>query len=97
MNHTLRLQIPETLYEPLIKVAAQMGRTPEELAIDWLAAAMQEYVDDPLEKFIGAFSSNIPDWVDQHDRYIGQSLKRSIFVKSAGGSFPQRALRQCTR
>ncbi|GAX40621.1 hypothetical protein NIES4075_15870 [Tolypothrix sp. NIES-4075] len=74
MNHTLRLQIPETLYEPLVKVAAQMGRTPEELAIDWLAAAVQEYVDDPLEKFIGAFSSNIPDWADQHDRYIGQSL-----------------------
>lgn len=74
MNHLLRLEIPEKLYEPMVKVAAHMGRTPEELAVDWLAAAVQQHVDDPLEKFIGTLSSNIPDWADQHDRYIGQEL-----------------------
>lgn len=31
----------------------------------------QTAADDPVEKFIGAFSSNIPDWADQHDKYIG--------------------------
>jgi len=29
---------------------------------------------DPLEKFIGAFNSNIPDWADEHDKYLGQSF-----------------------
>ncbi|ARV59883.1 hypothetical protein BZZ01_15720 [Nostocales cyanobacterium HT-58-2] len=74
MNHTLMLEIPDNLYEPLIKVAARIGRTPEELAVDWLSAAVQQYADDPLEKFIGAFRSDIPSWVDQHDKYIGQRL-----------------------
>jgi hypothetical protein len=74
MNHTLQLEIPENLYEPLVKVAAKMGRTPEELALVWLATAVQQFEEDPLEKFIGAFSSNIPDWADQHDQYIVQGL-----------------------
>jgi hypothetical protein len=28
---------------------------------------------DPIEKFIGAFPSKVPDWVDQHDKYLGQA------------------------
>lgn len=44
MNHTLKLEIPENVYDPLVKVAARISRTPEELAVDWLAAAVQEYV-----------------------------------------------------
>lgn len=74
MTHVLRLQLSEDLYEPLIRAAAQAGQTPEELAVRWLAAAVQHFADDPLEKFIGAFSSNISDWADQHDRYLGQGL-----------------------
>ena len=74
MSHRLILEIPEDVYEPLVKTAAQIGQTPEKLAIHWLAAATQHHVDDPVEKFIGAFSSNVPDWADRHDQYIGQAL-----------------------
>ncbi|MEC4815962.1 MAG: hypothetical protein SAK29_22215 [Scytonema sp. PMC 1069.18] len=74
MNHKLQLEIPENLYEPLVKAAANMGRTPEELALVWLATAVQQYEEDPLEQFIGAFSSHIPDWADRHDQYIVQGL-----------------------
>ncbi len=53
-------------------------QTPEELAIQWLATAVQNVVDDPVEEFIGAFSSAIPDWPEEHDRLIGQALIRKM-------------------
>ncbi len=37
--------------------------------------------DDPFEQFIGAFSSNVPDWADQHGEYIGNEL--TIQLRSA--------------
>jgi hypothetical protein len=76
-NHTLRLEIPQNVYELLVKLAPQMGQTPEELATHWLATAAQGHVDDPIEKFIGAFNSNVPDWTDQHDQYLGSRLKEN--------------------
>jgi hypothetical protein len=72
MSHTLTLDIPDTVYEPLKKTAEQSGQAPEALAVQWLAAAIQHLVDDPLEKFIGAFSSQGSDWADHHDQYLGQ-------------------------
>lgn len=38
------------------------------------ASAIQKAIDDPVENFIGAFSSNIPDWADEHDKYLGLAL-----------------------
>ncbi len=74
MEHKLILSVPENVYEPLAKSAERTGQTPEKLAVEWLATAAQYVSDDPLEEFIGAFRSNIPDWADQHDKYIGQAL-----------------------
>lgn len=82
MEHTLVLELPEDIYEPLANTAKQTGQTPEELAVEWLATAVQNATDDPVENFIGAFSSNIPDWTDQHDKYIGQSLMEQIRNKT---------------
>jgi hypothetical protein len=31
--------------------------------------------EDPFEKFVGSVKSNIPDWTDQHDKYLGESLQ----------------------
>jgi hypothetical protein len=50
-------------------VAERSGQKPEELAANWLMTAVQQCEDDPLEEFIGAFPSNIPNWVDKHDAY----------------------------
>ena len=74
MGHTLVLEVPEEMYEPLAQTAKQRGWTPEELAVEWLATAIRHAMNDPVENFIGAFSSNIPDWADHHDKYIGQAL-----------------------
>jgi hypothetical protein len=35
---------------------------------------IQGFADDPLEEFIGAIRSDIPDWGKNHDRYLGEGL-----------------------
>ncbi|OCQ93337.1 hypothetical protein BCD67_03595 [Oscillatoriales cyanobacterium USR001] len=72
--NTITLQLPANIYEPLQKAAARVGRSPEELITQWLEQNLQTFADDPLEEFIGAFRSNIPDWGENHDRYLGQEL-----------------------
>lgn len=78
MVHTLTLEVAEEIYQPLLKTAAQTGQTPEELAAQWLANAVRRFADDPLDKFIGALDTGIPDWADQHDKYIGQALMEEV-------------------
>lgn len=74
MEYSLTLELPENVYQLLLKTATQTGQPPEVLAVQWLKQITQQQEIDPLEKFIGAFDSNIPDWADEHDKYIGQSL-----------------------
>lgn len=74
MAHTLVLEIPEDVYEPLLKTAEQLGQSPEDTAVRWLENAARKSLDDPVEKFIGAFGNEIPDWADEHDKYIGREL-----------------------
>ena len=78
MGRTLTLHVPMDLYEPLARTAQETGRTPEELAIEWLVVAVHKAMNDPVERFIGALSSNIPDWADQHDTDLGQSLAEEL-------------------
>jgi hypothetical protein len=78
MEYTLKLEMPESVYEPLVKVAEQRGQSPEELACEWLIMAIRAATEDPVENFIGAFKGAVPDWADQHDRYIGQTLIAQI-------------------
>ena len=74
MGHILQLKVSEDVYESLVRVADQTGQRPEDVAVQWLVSAARDLVDDPLEPFIGAFPSNVPDWSDQHDRYIGNAI-----------------------
>jgi len=86
MGHTLILEVPEDIYEPLAKTAKQRGWTPEELAVEWLVTAIRNAINDPVENFIGAFSSNLPDWADQHDKHIGQALIEQMRGEGDEGS-----------
>lgn len=61
MGHAITLEILEVIYAPLAKRAEQSGRTLEELALVQLMAAGNATLKDPVEKFIGAFKSNVPD------------------------------------
>ncbi len=74
MGKPLILDVPEDIYESLLETAKQTGQPPEELAVQCLVAATKKLINDPIEQFIGAFSSNGSDWADQHDKYLGNSL-----------------------
>ncbi|MDM8557984.1 hypothetical protein [Candidatus Parabeggiatoa sp. HSG14] len=74
MAYSLILDVPENVYELLLKTATQIGQKPEAIAVQWLKTITQNQEADPFEKFIGAFSSHIPDWADEHDKYIGKEV-----------------------
>lgn len=77
MRHTLVLEVPEEVFEPLARTADQSGRSPEEIAVSLLVAAVQ-FSDDPVEKFIGILATNVGGWADQHDEYLGAGLLNGV-------------------
>ena len=78
MGHSLTLDVPEDVYQSLIHKAEQTGQPPEAVAVQLLATATQHRIDDPLERFIGAFSSHGANWADQHDVYLGKAAKDAM-------------------
>ena len=78
MGHTLTIDVPEDVYRLLIQKAEQTGQPPEAVAVQLLATATQPRVEDPLEQFIGAFSSHGADWADQHDTYLGTAIRDTM-------------------
>jgi hypothetical protein len=78
MAHTLTLTIPDEVYQTLVKQAGNSGRVPEELAREWLAAALQRLSEDPLFRLAGAFQFRLPDVAERHHEYIGEGLKRKL-------------------
>lgn len=83
-RHKLTLDLPEEIYDSLTKSAEQTGQPLEELAVQWLATATSYMVDDPLEKWIGAFPGKMSGWADEHDKYIGESLTLADTVVKNG-------------
>lgn len=77
MGHVLTLVISDELYETLNNKARAASQSPEDLVTQWLETASQT-VDDPFEKFIGSIHSDIPDWANRHDYYLGLSIAESM-------------------
>ncbi|MSQ95205.1 MAG: hypothetical protein EXR98_11705 [Gemmataceae bacterium] len=84
MSHQLILDVPNEVYDPLAATAKSTGATPEQLAVDWLTAMTRHAAKDPLEKWIGTLRSNVPDWADQHDKYLGEGLMETHEKTNAG-------------
>ncbi len=78
MSHTLTLNVSEEVYNVLMQTAKQTGQLPEKLAVKWLTAVTKHLTDDPVEQFIGAFRSNVSDWADNHDTYLGKALMETM-------------------
>ncbi len=78
MEHTMTLNLPESIYRSLIRKAEQSGQPPEALTLLLLASAVQPEAGDPLEAFIGAFDSGGSDWADRHDVHLGNSLQQKM-------------------
>jgi hypothetical protein len=76
--HIVHIEVPEDIYESLLKTSEQTGQPPEELIVEWLSTVARYMIDDPVEEFIGAFESGIPDLAEQHDAYIGKALAAKL-------------------
>ena len=74
MGQTLVVEVSDDLFQVLKEIADMLGKTPDEVSAEWLAAAGERIVNDPLFQFAGAIRSNVPDWIDRHDDYLGQAL-----------------------
>lgn len=73
MPAILQIELPEELLEDLRRQAAPSGKTPAVLAADYVALQIR-YSDNPLLKWAGAVSSNVPDASLRHDEYLGQAI-----------------------
>ena len=82
MDHTLKLDIPDDVYRPLLERAKQAGRTPEETAIYCLTAAFagpqRLSPADPLLELAGSVESEVIDVAERHDYYLGQQLMKEL-------------------
>ena len=82
MTHSLLLEVPESIYQPIVEEARAEGRKVEEIALERLANGKPKKIDDPLDEFVGAFRSDVPDWADNHDKYLGENLMREMRGKN---------------
>jgi hypothetical protein len=78
MTHKLLVEVPEDVFRALQKTASLAGQPLEVLAAERLSEATRDLENDPLEAFIGAFSSGITDWADKHDLYFNQSVMEEM-------------------
>ena len=78
--HTLTLQLPDEIFEPLMREAQRFGSTPETIVTDWVASAVLAPPEDPLLKLLGCIDSNIADAAERHDDYIGSALSSGPHV-----------------
>jgi hypothetical protein len=69
MGHTLTLEIPDELYNPLLQKAKATGQTPEKLLTEWLSTAVQRPNNDPLLQLAGVFEAEVTDATERHDSY----------------------------
>jgi hypothetical protein len=82
MDHRIVLDLPGNIYEPLATSAERAGTTPERLAVEWIAATGRNAAADPLEQFIGILKSNVPNWPEQHDEHLGNTLAETLEPQS---------------
>ena len=78
MTHSLLLEVPESIYQPIVEEARAEGRKVEEIALERLANGKPKKIDNSLDEFVGAFRSDVPDWADNHDKYLGENLTREM-------------------
>lgn len=74
MSKTLSIKLSDEVYQTLLKTAERLGQSPEAIVSQWIVTQHQTQVSDPLDSFIGAFNSEIPDWTSRHAEYLGVAL-----------------------
>lgn len=75
MAKTLTIEISDNIYASLIKVATQVGQTPEQVILHWIENRVDPATKDPLLALAGVFEAPMTDISEQHDDYIGTGIK----------------------
>ncbi|MBI1830252.1 MAG: hypothetical protein HYR84_02235 [Planctomycetes bacterium] len=78
MSHPLTIEIPDAVFAYLQQRAKQLGKTPEVVAAQCIEVSVVPPEDDPLLKWMGAFSSGPGDAAERHDYYIGDALAKEM-------------------
>lgn len=73
--HTLTLELPDDVYEPLLHQAQRSASTPEALLTQWAIQAVQPMPEDPLLQLLGSIEGDVSDVSARHDEYLGCSLQ----------------------
>ncbi len=76
MTHSITLEIPEDIYKPIAEEAKAEGRKIEEIALERRAKGSLKQEKDPLDEFVGIIQGDIPDWAENHDKYLGEDLAK---------------------
>lgn len=75
MAKTLTIEISDNIYASLVKVASQIGQSPEQIILHWIENRVEPAAEDPLLALAGAFEAPMTDISERHDDYIGANLK----------------------
>ena len=73
--HTLTLELPGDIYEPLLHQAQRSAITPEALLTQWAVKAVQPVPEDSLLQLLGSVEGDVSDVSARHDEYLGRSLQ----------------------
>jgi hypothetical protein len=87
MPKLLTVELPDEIYAVLEELAAEEGKSVQELGAEWLTAMVDRILDDPLEQVIGSLKVGIPNWSERHDKLLGEYLRQEV----KGGGEDERA------
>ena len=74
MTHPVTLEIPDDVFQPLLRIAQANHQTIESVANACLAESAQAAPGSRLRRWIGASSSGVADASLRHDDYLGQAI-----------------------
>jgi hypothetical protein len=80
MGHTIKVELPDDVYESLRRRAEQSGETPENFLAHWLSEGLHGSAtgEDALLRLAGVLESGLADIGERHDDYIGQRLTQGL-------------------
>jgi hypothetical protein len=86
MSATLTISVSDAVMARLKERAAAGGTTPEAV----VTADLEQANTSPqpgqfLRKWAGAFRSDVPDWAEKHDEYLGEALYDEMTGRTDGG------------
>lgn len=78
MGHTIKLELPDRLYDALQQQAKQSGKELEDFMVDRLTERTESPEDDALLRLAGVLDSEVPDLADRHDEYLADGLAQRL-------------------